>query len=216
MIRYFHGNEIERFPDDADKMFRLRAKQFRDRLKWNVQVSDGWEIDEYDKMNPLYLVSKEENSGAVVGCLRYLPTTGPTMMKGVFDQYFDRPFDIESPLVWECTRFAIEPTISSSRLTPTRLCRTTFELMQGGCEVALQAGVSQVVGIFDQHMIRIYRRTGFSPEVIASSNRLETGTIYIGIWDISEKALAALRERSGLTGSVLLDEGTSRLVDAVA
>jgi acyl homoserine lactone synthase len=206
MIRYFHGRERSKYARDTDEMLRLRARQFRDRLGWDVGVKDGCESDEFDDMNPLYLVSKDEHSGTVAGCLRYLPTAGPTMMRNVFDQYFDQPFDIESPLIWECTRFAIEPAIATNRLTPTGLCRTTFELMQGGTEVALMAGIEQVVGVFDKNMIRIYRRTGFAPEIIASSDKLETGTIYIGLWEIGEEKLNAMRERSGIYGSVLESE----------
>jgi acyl homoserine lactone synthase len=203
MIRYFQGRERRRHAHDAEEMFRLRARQFRDRLGWDVNVEGGCEIDAYDDMNPLYLVSVDEQSGVVAGCLRFLPTTGPTMMRDVFDRFFDEPFAIESPLIWECTRFAIDATIATNRLTPTGLCRTTFELMQGGTEVALRAGVEQVVGVFDRNMIRIYRRTGFAPEVIASSDKLRTGTIYIGRWDISEGKLRAMQRRSGIRRSVL-------------
>jgi N-acyl-L-homoserine lactone synthetase len=214
MIRFFHGREQTQYSRDTDEMFRLRARQFRDRLGWDVQVKDGWERDHYDDMNPLYLVSKDEKTGQVAGCLRCLPTTGPTMMRDVFDQYFDEPFDIASPLIWECTRFAIEPAIATTRFTPTGLCLTTHELMLGICEVGMMAGVEQIVGIFDRLMIRIYRRTGVSPEIIGRSDKLPTGRIFVGLWEVSEASLQALRERSGITESVL--EQKPQLVDAVA
>jgi len=203
MIRYFQGRECSQFPREADEMFRLRARQFRDRLNWQVRVRDGWESDEFDQMNPLYLVSRDEDTGQVAGCLRFLPTAGPTMMKGVFDQYFDEPFDIESPLIWECTRFAIEPSIAGRRVTPTGLCKTTFELMQGGCEVAMMAGVEQIVGIFDRLMVRIYRRAGWAPEIIASTDRLNSDAIFVGLWEVNSASLHAMRLRSGMTDSVL-------------
>jgi acyl homoserine lactone synthase len=85
MIRMLQGRERKQFPREADEMFRLRARQFRDRLGSKVNVQAGWEIDEYDDMNPLYLASLDEPSGTVRGSLRFLPTTGPTMMKGCFD-----------------------------------------------------------------------------------------------------------------------------------
>jgi N-acyl-L-homoserine lactone synthetase len=213
MIRLFQGRECHRFSRDADEMFRLRAYQFRDRLGWDVKVVDGWERDRFDELNPLYLVSKDEQTGHVAGCMRYLPTTGPTMMR-VFDQLFDQPYDIESPLIWEGSRFAIDPKIAKNRFTPRGLCLTTFELMAGAVEVALMAGVEHVVGIMDRYALCIYRRTGNGPEIIANSDKLETGPIYIGRWDISESALASVRERSGIHESVL--EDTSLLAEAVA
>jgi N-acyl-L-homoserine lactone synthetase len=203
MIRMFQGRDRKQFPRETDEMFRLRARQFRDRLGWTVKVQAGWEIDEYDDMNPLYLVSLEETSGAVRGCLRFLPTTGPTMLKGCFDQYFEIPFDIESPLIWECSRFSIEPAIIHGRVSGSALRRTTFELMHGGCEVALMAGVEQVLGIFDPLMLRVYRRTGWGPEIIASTDQLGSSVVYFGIWDVSQTCLNSIRERSGITGSVL-------------
>lgn len=205
MIRIFQGRDRNQFPREADEMFRLRTRQFGERLKWDVDIRDGWEIDQFDEMNPLYLVSIDEQSNAVAGCLRYLPTSGPTMLRNVFDRYFDEAFDIESPLIWECTRFAIEPAIARDRVTTTGMCQTTYELMQGGTEVALMAGVQQVVGIFDAFMLRVYRRINYGPEIVASSDRVGPNTIYVGIWDISEAKLAALRERSGIVASVLED-----------
>jgi acyl homoserine lactone synthase len=203
MIRMFQGRDRKRYPREADEMFRLRARQFRDRLGWKVNVQAGWEIDEFDQMNPLYLVSMDDDAGQIAGCLRFLPTTGPTMMKRVFDQYFNEPFDIETPFVWECTRFAIEPSLAKRRITPTGLCKTTFELMQGGCEVATMAGVEQIVGIFDRLMVRIYRRAGWAPEIIASTDRLGSETIFVGLWDVSRASLHAMRQRSGIMESVL-------------
>jgi len=214
MIRIFQGRDRKQFPREADEMFRLRARQFRERLGWKVNVQAGWEVDEYDDMNPLYLVSLDEPSGTVRGSLRFLPTTGPTMMKGCFDPYFEIPFDIESPLIWECSRFSIEPTVIHGQVSGSALRRTTFELMHGGCEVALMAGVEQVLGIFDPLMLRVYRRTGWGPEIIASTDQLGPHVVYFGIWDVSEASLMAIRERSGITGSVL--EQSMPAIKAVA
>jgi N-acyl-L-homoserine lactone synthetase len=204
MIRYFHGRDRALFPVEANEMFQLRRRQFRDRLNCSVNVRDGWEIDEFDDMNPLYLVSWYEQTASVAGCLRFLPTSGPTMMKNVFDRY--EPFEIESPLIWECTRLAIEPAIASKWLSPTGLCRATFELMQGGLEVAMQAGVEQIVGIFDNSMLRVYRRVGWSPEIIASTDRLGKHVIHVGLWSVDDESLLAMQTRSGMAESVLAAE----------
>ena len=83
------------------------------------------------------------------------------------------------------------------------LRETTFELMHGGCEVALMAGISQIVGVFDPFMLRVYRRTGWGPEIVASSNKTDHGPIHLGIWDVSEASLMSIRERSGITDTVL-------------
>lgn len=203
MIRIFQGRDRTQFPRESDEMFRLRARQFRDRLKWDVQVTNGWEIDEYDQMNPLYLVSIDDDTGAITGSLRFLPTTGPHMMNGSFGDFFDKPFEMESPLIWECSRFSIEPTTKHGRISGSALRKTTFELMHGGCEVAIMAGIEQVVGVFDPFMLRVYRRTGWGPEIVASSDRTNPGPIYLGLWDVNEASLMAIKERSGIRDTVL-------------
>jgi acyl homoserine lactone synthase len=86
--------------------------------------------------------------------------------------------------------------------------------MHGGCEVAIMAGIQQVVGIFDPFMLRVYRRTGWGPEIIASSDRTGHGTIFVGIWDVSEQSLMAIRERSGIRQSVLEDDALPTLAVA--
>ncbi len=124
----------------------------------------------------------------------------------MFDAYFEEPFDIESPLVWECTRLAIEPAIASKWLTPTGLCRATFEVMQGALEVAMQAGVEQILGIFDHAMLRVYRRVGWSPEIIASTDRVGKHVIHVGLWEVNEESLKSMQARSGITVTGLARE----------
>ena len=186
-------------------MYRLRARQFRERLKWQVDVTDGWEIDEYDEMNPLYLVSIDER-GTIRGSLRFLPTTGPHMMQGGLGDYFEGVFEAQSPLIWECSRFSIEPRTYHGRISGSALRETTFELMHGGCEVAMKAGLSQIIGVFDPFMLRVYRRTGWGPEIVASSDKANPGPIFLGIWDVSEASLQSIKDRSGITGSVLEEQ----------
>ena len=69
----------------------------------------------------------------------------------------------------------------------------------------MMAGVEQIVGIFDRLMVRIYRRAGWAPEIIASTDRVSHDTIFIGLWDVSPASLRAMQQRSGLVRSVLED-----------
>ena len=43
-----------------DEMFRLRARVFHDRLRWEVQAADGKERDKYDDMAPVYLIYTDD------------------------------------------------------------------------------------------------------------------------------------------------------------
>jgi N-acyl-L-homoserine lactone synthetase len=84
MIRYIYANDFHRHPNLQAIMHKDRAAQFRDRLKWKVSVDgNGWERDEYDAMNPLYVVW-EESPGMHGGSMRFLLMSGRTMVNDHF------------------------------------------------------------------------------------------------------------------------------------
>ena len=68
-------------------MHRLRRRVFRDRLEWEVSVSDGLEVDRYDDLSPTYLLGIDGQD--VVGCVRLLPTTGRNMLADTFPVLLD-------------------------------------------------------------------------------------------------------------------------------
>ena len=80
MIRFLYADELRAYPALRATMFRDRAEQFRRRLNWSVTVDeDGLETDEYDALNPLYIIW-ETPQGLHGGSMRVLPTTGRTMV----------------------------------------------------------------------------------------------------------------------------------------
>ena len=65
MIELVQGAYPGENSDIIDKMFRLRAKVFNDRLGWDVKVSNKREKDEFDELNPLYVVETDEQRAFV-------------------------------------------------------------------------------------------------------------------------------------------------------
>ena len=198
-IKLVTGMDLANHGDLLGKMFQARKRLFADRLGWDVRVNaDGWEVDQYDPLNPLYLIATDEG-GTHQGSLRLLPTTGDTMLRDVFAATFDDTV-IESPLIWECTRFCIEG--GKSDKVAAGLHRATTALLLGICETGLRAGIQQIVGVFDRRMIPIYRRGGWAPEVVGESG---TGreAVYLGVWDVTEDYATAIRQAGGLAGSIL-------------
>lgn len=205
-IKLFTGMDQAQHDDLLGKMFEARKRLFADRLGWDVTVDDrGWETDQYDPINPLYLIATDDE-GTHLGSLRLLPTTGDTMLRDVFSSVFDGTV-IESPLIWECTRFCIEG--GRSQKMSAGLHQATTALLLGICETGLRAGIQQIVGVFDRRMIPIYRRGGWAPEVIGESG---TGrdAVYLGVWDVGETYAAAIRKAGRLEGSILEPESRRR------
>lgn len=196
-------------------MHRGRAAIFGDKLGWDVRIEDGCEIDVFDRENPLYLVAIDDETGRACGSLRLMPTTGRTLLRDVFVDVFDEPVDIMSATIWEATRFCVHPD-APMRRTSTNLHRATCELSLAMCEVGLRAGLTQVIGVFDTRMIRVYRRIGWEPEVIAQTDKMAHGRIYVGLWDVSEEALANMRACSGIEGSVIDAGGSGPIASVLA
>ncbi len=106
MIRYLYGDQLAKFPLLERTMFEDRADQFKTRLGWDVSVNaDGQERDEYDDQNPLYVIW-EKADGTHGGSMRFLPTTGRTMVNDHFLELTDG-VSFQSPFIWECTRFCL-------------------------------------------------------------------------------------------------------------
>ena len=191
MLHLFHGRDKAHHKAEMDEIFRLRARMFNDRLGWTVKVIDGREVDEYDDLDPLYLCSLERDR--VVGCLRLLPTTGPTLLSGPLASMFEESVDIRSPSILEGTRFAVSE--AAERIGRTGVSRATVELLMGACEIMLEAGMSYMMGVVEDSTWRVCRLTGWTPSIIARSTR-PAGNLAV-LWEISDAALSRMCRRYG-------------------
>lgn len=192
MIHYIYAEDLENFSILRETMFKDRATQFKSRLKWEVTVnSTGYEIDQYDTLNPLYVIFELED-GTHGGSIRFLPTTGQTMVNDHFLDLTDG-VRIESPLIWECTRFCISP-----RADGNRAGKIAAALLIGALEMGLQFGATDSVGVFDARMVRIYRRLGWEPTVLGTKGEGKDKTS-VGLWALKESALDRMCKLSGIS-----------------
>jgi len=83
MILVIDALNRHRFGSVLDDMYKLRARVFKDRMGWDVNVRNGREFDLFDDLDPAYLVALDDEY-QVVGCNRMLQTTGPHMLADVF------------------------------------------------------------------------------------------------------------------------------------
>ena len=107
MIRVIDGRLRHKYKKEIDAMHRIRKKTFNERKGWDVPVVNAWEMDGYDALCPLYLVCIDHKD-VVVGGLRLLPTTGFTMINDTFSFLLPDAKRIESPLIWESSRFSVD------------------------------------------------------------------------------------------------------------
>lgn len=187
MIRYLYADQLGRFPHLARTMFEDRAEQFKTRLGWDVTVNaDGQERDAYDDLNPLYVIW-EKADGLHGGSMRFLPTTGRTMVNEHFLDVTDG-VTFQSPLIWECTRFCLSQGTEPG---------TAAALMLAGGEIMQGFVVKHFIGVFDSRMVRIYNRIGAAPEVLGTTGEGRQA-ISVGLWEFSEAAQKQVSRVAGV------------------
>lgn len=192
MIRFVYARDLHKFPLLADTMFRDRKGQFHDRLSWDLSIDEnGHERDQYDALDPLYCIYEQED-GTHGGSGRLMPTLGRTMYGEHFTHLSDE-VSIASPLIWESTRFCVSPRLGGSRAAAAKI---STALMLAGCEVGLRYGLSHFLAVFDKPMARIYRATGWAPEIIGEEGE-GRDALCLGLWEITPEARAAILDRLG-------------------
>src|SRR6185437_10908809 len=95
------------FIDALTDMHRLRYRVFKERLGWDVETAGDLEIDEFDALQPAYLLLRTED-GRLAGCVRLLPSSGPTMLRDTFPALLPSGPMLEAHDVWESSRFALD------------------------------------------------------------------------------------------------------------
>ena len=171
-------------------MFVDRARQFKERLKWDVNVDEnGEERDQYDKsaLRPLYVIW-ERPDGSHGGSMRFLPTTGRTMVNEHFAHLLGGQ-KISDAQIWECTRFCLSSGTGSA---------VASSLMLAGSALMEGQGVDHFVAVFDAPMARVYRMVGSSPEVLGSAGEGRAKTS-VGLWSYTTESKAKLLSNAGLS-----------------
>jgi acyl homoserine lactone synthase len=135
------------------------------------------------------------------------------MLKDVFSELMDGEPVIESPLIWESTRFCVSAAAALER-SPNQLNRTTGELLAGIVEVGRQAGLISVVSVYDAIMKRVLERAGCPADQVGTPKKIGKCTTFAGLFAIDDDMLARIKHASGLTGSVLAPDTVAEALAA--
>jgi acyl homoserine lactone synthase len=170
-------------------------------MDWDVQISGDMEVDKFDSLHPAYLAQLSDD-GRVQGCVRLLPTKGPTMLRDTFPALLNGQPMPMSPQIWESSRFAIDARLDTPKGEHGIAC-ATYELFAGMVEFGLSRHLSDIVTVTDARMERILRRAGWPLRRIGGPSKIGNTLAVAGYLDISSAALAKLRGAGGLSGPVL-------------
>lgn len=213
MIEIFSGLERHFRPHALAPMFQLRKRVFHDLLGWDVTVRGDIEIDQYDDVNPIYVLSYTPGTRHLRGALRLLPTLGPNMLDDTFPSLLGERPAIRRTDIWESSRFCIDPEISQDRAS-NQVTVAAAELMCAVGELGLASGIRQIVTVTDVFLERMFRRMGCpgirigEPQKIGSVHAVAVG------WDVNDRLLADMKAIAGISGPLLATPPEMRIAAA--
>ena len=174
-------------PALIQSMFQLRDDVFKGRLGWDVTSFDGKEKDEFDELNPVYMMSSNRHR-QLEGCWRILPTTGPYMLKDVFPQLLRGEAVPEAPDIWELSRLAVQPRMGHHR-TKANLNEVTFDMFREVYDFAVANNISRYVVVTSAAIERMLRLVGIPTQRFGDGKLTRIGKVLsVCIWvDINEQ-----------------------------
>jgi acyl homoserine lactone synthase len=182
-------------------MHQLRYRVFKERLDWEVHTSGDMEIDSFDALHPAYLV-QTASDGRVQGCVRLLPSVGPTMLRDTFPILLAGQSAPSQRSIWESSRFALDVAADAPKGKNGLAC-ATYELFAGMIEFGLSRKLTDIVTVTDARMERILRRAGWPLRRLGNPCNLGNTLAVAGCLEISPEILAGIRCAGGFTGPVL-------------
>lgn len=215
MIEIYSGIERHFRPEALHPMFNLRKRVFHDLLGWDVRVRDDIEIDHFDDVNPIYVLSYMPGAHDLRGALRLLPTLGPNMLDDTFPELLGAQPPIRSPAIWESSRFCIDPVLTQDR-SSNQVTIAAAEMMCAVGELGLASGIREIVTVTDVFLERMFRRMGCPGRRIGEPKRIGSVHAVAISWDVDETLLSAMKAVAGIQGPLLAHLPSLRLAAVAA
>lgn len=206
MIIVIDALNKNRYPRLLDEMFKLRARVFGDRLGWEVNIVDGREKDQFDDLDPAYVIGLDD-AGHVVACVRALQTTGPHMLADVFSAILDGEPPIRSATIWESTRFCVDTRQLARGTGRNTVSYATCELMIGSLEYAQASGITDIITVIDPVMDRVLKRSDNAPyDYVGKVAEMGKVPALAALLDCTDERIGRLRNFAGIHHDVFIAE----------
>lgn len=210
MYLLVQAHQYARYGALLDQIFRLRKRVFADQLGWKVTVSGAYEKDVYDDLNPAYLIWCDETASQLYGCVRLMPTTGPTLLYDVFRETFPSSCDLVAPSIWEGTRMCIDDEALMKDMPDLRPDRAFGLLLLALCEVALDHGIDTLISNYEPHMKRLYERAGAKPDELGRAVGYGRFPVCCGAFEVSAQILTNMRRKLDVSEALYSQHQSTR------
>ncbi len=189
-------------PATLASMFRFRFEIFHAKLGWQVATQGNQERDEYDDLNPYYLVSLDTDN-KTNGCWRLLPTCGQYMIQDTFPELLRGESTPHKTNIWELSRFAVSAS-NGDQAGQIALNRITFRMMGELIDFADANNISHYVTAMSVAVERLMKKAGIPMQRFGDGKASRVGnTLSVASWiPINEE----LREVVGIANGTLHEE----------
>ncbi|WP_137134715.1 acyl-homoserine-lactone synthase [Rhizobium sp. FKY42] len=184
-----------------DQYFKLRKKVFADHLGWAVPVEDGKETDRYDRLKPVYLLWCDENLQTLFGGVRFMPTTGPTLLYDVFRKTFPNAVELRAPGIWEATRLCIDEDAIQQHELKITAARAFSLMILALSECGLEHGIHTLISNYEPQMARVYRRAGACIQELGRADGFGRLPVCCGAFEVTTEVCQFMRETLGVDES---------------
>jgi acyl homoserine lactone synthase len=156
MIQVIDRSNAHLYVDVLKSFAELRYEVFIKRCGWdNIAGSEGYEQDQFDDENAVYLICRNLR-GQVVGGARLLDTSRRCLLNHTFPYLVNGPVP-EDRRVFEVTRFVVDPR--KERLEGCgNVCEELLWALQ---EYGAWAGLTHLVSVSYLSLEPILRRAGY-------------------------------------------------------
>lgn len=178
-------------PALLESMYRLRCRVFKERLGWDIECPGGLDVDDYDRLHPVYALYSPTRQ-EVEGCWRILPTTGPNMLRDIFPFLVDGGVPPADEDVWEISRFAVE-SLRPNYDSLASLHLATSDLLITLVDFGMRHDIRRFVAASDVRFERILQRSGLRVHRLGRIQRIGTTPAVAGFIDVNTETLDRLR-----------------------
>ena len=178
-----------------DRMHQLRARVFHDRLNWDVKVRDGRERDEFDLCQPTYILVVDARE-TVVGAVRLLPATGPTLLSVLFPELGGQGLFQPHAAMIESSRFCVDTSVTAAYEPSGQgqaLHSATWTLFAAIIEWSMANGYGELITATDLRIERILRRAGWPMERIGEPKPIGNTKAVVGLLPTDRTSFATVR-----------------------
>lgn len=192
------------YDEQMEETFRIRHAVYVVERGWKaLDRPDKREIDQFDTEQARYLVVLEGER--VIGGMRMVPTTAPTLMSDLFPQLCVRPL-IRRPDVFELSRIFVIPEKRGEQKRPN----IQDLLLWGIMEYGLEEGLSQFTIVLETWWLPRLQDRGWRVTPLGLPEDIDgMSTIAVAV-EVADASVIQLRQR-GITGTPLVRRGLERV-----